>query len=345
MTNSVPKVSPCMFPDDSAAPLILRAFELINAGQPLLAVLARLSKEGLKTARGKKLSPQTFGKLLRNPIFAGRIFVPKWGVDRQGDFAPIVPPALFHEVQRRLDGKTSHHAAQRRRDHPDFPLRRFIRCEQCGRPLTASWAKGRSRAYPYYRCVSKSCGVNVRRDELESQFSELLAEMQPNPKFLALFEAVVRDVWSAREGDRLKATSRTEVQVGEIERRRRTLVDAYVYEKKIDSATYEAEVSRLGAEKVRLTSELVAMRGETASLDDLLWFAKHLLSDLCRSWQGFSSEEKVRFQYLLLPRGVAFNGKTIGTAETASFFRYLQPKSRNKEGLASPTGFEPVLAP
>ena len=31
----------------------------------------------------------------------------------------------------------------RQRNHPDLPLRGFVRCDVCGRPLTGSWSKGR----------------------------------------------------------------------------------------------------------------------------------------------------------------------------------------------------------
>jgi hypothetical protein len=43
-------------------------------------------------------------------------------------------------------------AGPRQRNHPDFPLRGFVRCEACGRPLTGSWSKGRNGHYAYYHC-------------------------------------------------------------------------------------------------------------------------------------------------------------------------------------------------
>ena len=54
-------------------------------------------------------------------------------------------------VQAILSGRVPS-TAPRKRAHPDFPLRGFVRCESCGRGLTGSWSKGRSEYYPYYHC-------------------------------------------------------------------------------------------------------------------------------------------------------------------------------------------------
>ena len=44
----------------------------------------------------------------------------------------------------------------RQRNHPDFPLRGFVRCDTCGKPLTGSWSKGRN-----YLAPSESADENV----------------------------------------------------------------------------------------------------------------------------------------------------------------------------------------
>jgi hypothetical protein len=61
-------------------------------------------------------------------------------------------------------------AGCRRRNHPDFPLRGFVRCEACGRPLTGSWSKGRNGRYAYYHCQRRCRAVNVSKAALEGAF-------------------------------------------------------------------------------------------------------------------------------------------------------------------------------
>jgi len=91
----------------------------------------------------------TARSFLRNPIYAGRVVVPKRKIPIGGDFEPIVRPMIFDRVQGLLAGKKVG-ARSWRLLHPDFPLRRFVRCGHCqeltgghgGTPahdLTPSW--------------------------------------------------------------------------------------------------------------------------------------------------------------------------------------------------------------
>lgn len=152
--------------DVERAPLIRLAFERVATQEIVSDVLRGITALGLTTKRNKRLSPQTFHAILRNPIYKGRLELPAWDVNQVGDFEPIVSSELFDRVQRVLSRKRGarvpHH-----RENPDFPLRRFVRCSACLTPLTGSWSRGRSARYDYYHCAS--CGyVRVRRPDLEA---------------------------------------------------------------------------------------------------------------------------------------------------------------------------------
>jgi hypothetical protein len=82
----------------------------------------------------------TFGQMMRNPIYIGKVESPDYRVSVQGDFEPVVDEATFYRAQAVLDGRVVV-AGPRQRNHPDFPLRGFVRCDMCGRPLTGSWSK------------------------------------------------------------------------------------------------------------------------------------------------------------------------------------------------------------
>jgi site-specific DNA recombinase len=141
-----------LVPDPERAPLIARAFEELATGRfTKQEVIARMTEAGLRTRRGLVLSPQSFGQMVRNSIYVGRVESPDYGVSTRGDFEPLIDEATFYRVQAVLDGRVVV-AGPRPRNHPDFPLRGFVRCETCGRPLTGSWSKGRNGHYAYYHC-------------------------------------------------------------------------------------------------------------------------------------------------------------------------------------------------
>ncbi|HEV2845261.1 MAG TPA: zinc ribbon domain-containing protein, partial [Thermoanaerobaculia bacterium] len=61
--------------------------------------------------------------------------------------------------------------------NPDFPLRGFVTCGHCGKPLTGSWSQGKMRQrYAYYHCPPKAHGLrtNISRPELDGKFVGLL---------------------------------------------------------------------------------------------------------------------------------------------------------------------------
>lgn len=98
--------SPNLIPDPERAPLIKKAFELYGSGtETRSAVLRQVSLLGLTTQTGKKLSAQSFENLLRNPIYAGWVVIPKWSLKERGSFEPLVTEELFDKVQDIIDGK------------------------------------------------------------------------------------------------------------------------------------------------------------------------------------------------------------------------------------------------
>jgi site-specific DNA recombinase len=92
--------------DPARAPLIRMAFELFASGRfDQEQVLRKVTAQGLRTRRGKKLSRQSFSALFRKPIYAGRISLSCWGIDRTGNFAPIISEDVFLRVQEILAGR------------------------------------------------------------------------------------------------------------------------------------------------------------------------------------------------------------------------------------------------
>jgi site-specific DNA recombinase len=111
--------------------------------------------------------------MMRTSICIGIVESPDYSVSTRGDFGRLVDEATFYRVQAVLNGRVVV-AGPRRRNHPDFPLRGFVRCETCGRPLTGSWSKGRNGHYAYYHC-QRQCRVNVSKVKLEGAFVDELA--------------------------------------------------------------------------------------------------------------------------------------------------------------------------
>lgn len=79
--------------------------------------------------------------------------------------------------------------------------------------------------------------------------------------------------------------------------------------------------------------------------DAALNFATNALSNTAQFWIQRSNDQKQRFQRVLFPKGLIFDGESCRTAETCLAFSYVQTISSGDSSLASRTGIEPVLPP
>ena len=338
--------APSLVFDPEVAPLVRLAFEEAAKGTRSKGlILEELTALGLQTRHGKSLTPQTFGRLLRNPIYAGRVVNARWDIDAPGDFEPIVGESLFRAVQG-VEGRPQNGTDQRLRDHPDFPLRRFIRCADCGAPLTASWSKGRSGRYGYYRCPRKDCrGVNVRKERLEQLFVERLETLCVRPQLFGLLGAVVRDEWGDRTGAARAAQERVDSRLTDLERRRDRLVDAFVHDRAIDRETYEQQRRRLDEQVADLRDLRLASKVPSVNLDRALLVAEKLVTDLPGCWNRLQWQQRPQFLRVVYPGGVTFGNGLIGTGQSSWLFNCFGVETVPDDAWAPPTGFEPVPPP
>jgi DNA invertase Pin-like site-specific DNA recombinase len=242
-----------VIPDPQRAPLVRAAFELMAAGETVSRALARVTALGLRSRYGHELRQQEFRGLLRNPFYLGRVRSLRWGIEAQGQHEPLVDEATWLRAQRRMS-RSPELDSERRREHPDFPLRGFVRCEACGRPMTAAWSRGRSgRRYGYYFCWWGRCrAVRVAGPRLDAEFGKVLQRIQIPPRLVRLVEESLTEVWEARRQERAERRELAQRQLVLLQGRKERLLEAYLYEGVLDRATYERQLRRLGEQLAKL---------------------------------------------------------------------------------------------
>jgi len=331
---------PSLLPDEPQADLLKHAFEKLASGRATKrSLLGWLRARGFRTRRGAPLSAQSLAALLKNPLYAGRIEVSKWGISTRGDFEPIVSEDVFGRVQARLAGRTPE-ARTYARSHPDFPLRRFVRCGSCHRPMTGSRSRGRSSQHAYYHCTHCH-GVRSRKADFEQAFTDLLAQLRPRPEFMTLFRAIVLDAWKERQASSRESRRKLEAHVEALRRRLDRIDEAFIYDKAIDRQSYERQRDRLREQLALAECDLAEEAREQLDVEAVLGFAEHVLCNAARLWEQASLDQKQRLQASLFPEGLTFDGSGFGTAVTCVAFAQLPVAAAAQDGLASPTGFEP----
>jgi len=101
-----------------------------------------------------EVHPQMVTNLLNRVLYAGYIDVAKWNIKlHPAKHEPLISFETFQAIQKRLNGQAK--APARKDLQGDFPLRGFVTCACCRKPMTACWPTGRNEKYPYYLCSTK----------------------------------------------------------------------------------------------------------------------------------------------------------------------------------------------
>ncbi len=139
-------------------------------------------------------------QLLDQPVFAGYIELPQWGISmRRGQHEPLISLETFQRIQERLKG--GHRAPTRTNLSQDFPLRGFVLCHDCGSPLTACWSTGKTARHPYYLCRKDGCPSykkSIRKAQIEGEFETLLRTARPSETLFNVARMMFEELWNSR---------------------------------------------------------------------------------------------------------------------------------------------------
>jgi DNA invertase Pin-like site-specific DNA recombinase len=345
--NVKARTGPNIIPDPQRAPLVRKAFELIATGRHRKSdVLQQITAMGLRTRRNKPLSPQTFHALLQKPVYCGWIRLSDAMDERfRGLHEALVSEQLFDEVQRVLKGKKPS-IVPKRKHNPNFPLKWFVKCGNCGTPLTGGFAKGRTKRYGHYWCRKQECRlVKVSKEKLERDFLLLLYRLQPGQKTLSEFPKIAAKVWAQKQGDSQAETERLKAQLEDRKFLKSELLKAKL-RGEVSQADYE-EANRGYSEDVSMIQEQLAiLDASRVNFDAFVRFSELMLSDIAGAWQKANADQRQRVQNLLFQGGIHYSSERgFLNRSNHSLFSMLEENTTENGMLASPTGFEPVLPP
>ncbi len=158
-------------PDPVKAPLIREMFDLYASGQySLRSLREEMNRRGLRNHGGRPLSLTGVETILNNPFYTGMIHIRRTGKCYEGRHDPIIPAALFTQVQDIKSGRYG--KVSTRHDHL---YRGLFRCGLCAGPMIPERQKGRV----YYRCHTSSCATKtVREDGLEAAIQSTLSGLE-----------------------------------------------------------------------------------------------------------------------------------------------------------------------
>ena len=137
--------------------VVRRIFDMVLHGKSILDITKVLNAEGIPTTNGKKWLKTTINTMLANEAYTGTLV---WGANAkdgtppvriENAFPAIVSRQEFRKVRRLLKSRAPNKVNPRRASSA-YLLSGLLKCETCGKAMTAADAK--SGKYTYYVCHS-----------------------------------------------------------------------------------------------------------------------------------------------------------------------------------------------
>lgn len=228
-------------------------------------------------------------RMLTNPVYAGYVQAPTWGVSlRKGHHEGLITFQTFQKIQDRL--KSGAMAPARKDINLDFPLRGFVTCGDCEKPLRSCWSKGKYQKYPYYLCQTKGCdsyGKSMKRAQVEDDFEALLKLMRPSPGLFQIVKAMLEDAWDQRFAQANQWRKSLRQDVLRIEKQIDGFLERIVETTSSAAITaYERKIAQLENEKLLASDKLENSHKPKATSTQMLELSMKFLANPWKLWDS-----------------------------------------------------------
>ena len=330
--------------DKKRAPLIKWLFDEYATGLYTLEEIRRkVNEKGLRSWAGREISAQMIDRIIARKFYIG-IMATKGG-EYEGVHEKLVDKETFYKCQGILRRNNRGESISRSQASEFFPLRHFVICAYCGRPLTAYFATGRwGGQYPYYRCYNKNCASkkSIAKKQVEDDFKDYLKTITPKDKFLNTFKATILDVWE-EEYKKINQDRKNRIKrVEELREEKTKLIEM----KKRDLLPDEDFKEAFGELKTKIDIEetdLSENKLEEFKIDEAVDYVFDFIKNLPEHWENATFEQQIKIQGLIFAEKPTYDYKKFQTPKLSPILQTKKELAIVNSSLVAPTGFEPVL--
>lgn len=340
------RLSPCEW-DEGCYLAVIDIFKFYSTGVYTFSSLFSLMKQRqVKNWQGRiiKFSKQLIQRVLSNPFYVGQL-KGKEGKYYEGKHKSLVDVQLWNKCQQIVKERSNHAVNKRVYNNPDFPLRRFVQCLICGRPLTACWSKGKSgQRYAYYYCVNRTCiryGKAIPENDLRDAFFEYLKKVTPKEEYVEKFKEIFIKRYQQRLHD-IKGEYLSKIEeIKQLEEGQIWLVEngkrGVIPETLLKSQLLESE-QKIVLAKMALNETHV----EELELDAMLNYALAFIRTPELIWLDAEPEAKCKYQRMIFPNGVFYGEAGFSNTEISLPFKIIEDFVSVETNVVRLAGIEPT---
>ena len=280
--------------------ILKNAFVWKAEGVGDMEIVKRLKSYGLTIDR------RHLNKLLHNPFYCGYITHKLLGVDESGEPVQVkgnqeklIDESLFMKIQNQSRAGYEHQD-----ETENFPLKRHVKCADCGGYLTGYTVKARGR--DYYKCNKKGCKSNHSTEKLHSKYITILNGYGIPDAFIPILSKVLKKVFDMYNEN--KGTAKSLFKKRETE----TLKKIEEIKVKhglgqIDKSVYNATLSHLNTSLAEIRR---CLEESSQNLSNERKFIDRVIATTCKLgtfWKEANFTTRQTLQNLVFPNGIIYD--------------------------------------
>lgn len=316
--------------DEVKAKLVREAFEEVALGLDSVEFIFKKYKQ-----LGLAVSKNTFYRMFHNPTYCGRIHVTAW-LDKpeeivDGKHEGIVSVNTFLKAQANKMNNRWKGVVPKSED-PDFPLRNYLKCPNCGGNLTASNSKGRNKKYPYYHC-RQSCTTRVKANEAHANFLAFLERISIKEEFKNLILEALEQTIIQFEGNSQQELKRLRYELKSSKEQLEKL-DKQLMDNKIPIERYnrmsDATEKNIAQIELNILDLEDRKKPKKENLEKTLW----IMSNLSKVYESANYKGKRKLLATLFPEKIILEKdkcRTTKTNEVLALIASISASFRHKK--------------
>jgi site-specific DNA recombinase len=299
---------PLLVPDKDAKH-VQHGFELMASGLYNQSdVLRILAKNGFESSRTAMAS------MFRNHLYHGGVFLKAYKDEKEaiidGIHEPIITKKLYDKVQDVLNHRSDKFQTSHKKLNDNFPLKGFLLCPHCNKPLTASSSKGRNKYYTYYHCISP-CNMRFKLEDVNLWFNDFLKSLALDKPIQKLFIEIIKDKLSNHGTKELGPKHYEKVKT--IEDKLIRLQDLYI-DQEIDKKGYLAAKERYEGIREELKSQETELK-DIKNTIEIYEKGIEKIASIEKQYKHSTLEDKRKIIGSIFPKKFQFENQKVRTAD------------------------------
>lgn len=171
---------------------------------------------------------------------------------------------------------------------------------------------------------------------MHDDFEKMLQRIKPDDRLLALYKEVLVTEAANQLGNLNSKISKARRQLDTIAENRLNAIKKF----NADQLTVDEKIELVNAyddDKAVITDELRQLERQQTIRETDIDVALDIMRDVDRQWLLASPSARVRFQSILLPKGLVYDYENhrFGTTQISTFYRVLSTKKDSEESSKS----------